>query len=333
MLSPEQWGEVERLFVRCSELTPAERVAFLVRESPDEAVRREAASLLEHAGDGLPTANAAIASMAASIVSEPPEPADPDPLVGSWLGPYKIAGLLARGGMGAVYRAVREDDQFRKQVAIKVIPRVLAGPEAVARFRSERQILANLEHPGIARLLDGGTSEGVPYLVMEYVEGVPITQYVRAHALPIPGRLRLMQSVCAAVTYAHRNLVIHRDLKPANILITEDGEVRLLDFGIAKLADPALADAPLTSSMIMTPEYASPEQVRGERVSTATDVYSLGVVLYEVLTGERPYRVTSSSLHDLERQVRDTEPKNRALWIPWRPVFAAVWRAIWTTSS
>jgi len=195
-----------------------------------------------------------------------------------------------------------------------VIPRMLAGPDVVARFRSERQILANLEHSNIARLFDGGTTDGIPYLVMEYVEGVPITQYVEEKALSIPDRLRLMQSVCGAVLYAHRNLVIHRDLKPANILVTADGTVKLLDFGVAKLVDPSVVDAAftsqtLTSQMMMTPDYASPEQIRGEPVTTASDVYSLGMVLYEVLTGERPYRITSSHWHELERMVCQTEPR------------------------
>ena len=185
-----------------------------------------------------------------------------------------------------------------------------ADPEAVARFRSERQILANLEHPNIARLLDGGTSEGIPYIVMEYVEGVPITEYVRAHSLDVPGCLRLVQSVCAAVLYAHRNLVIHRDLKPGNILVTADGTVKLLDFGLAKLIDPTrCGPALITRLMMMTPDYASPEQILGGPVTTASDVYSLGVVLYEVLTGERPFRATSSNLQDLQQQIADTETR------------------------
>jgi tetratricopeptide (TPR) repeat protein len=312
MLDAERWAEVQRIFARASDMPPSERAEFLQRECPAEDLRREVASLLEHASDEPLTAGAAIRSLAASFMAKPADGLDTpggDPLVGTWLGPYRIASLLARGGMGAVYRAVREDDQFSKQVAIKVVPRVLAGPDAVARFRSERQILANLEHPSIARLLDGGTSEGIPYIVMEYVEGVPITEYVRAQALSIPNRLRLMQSVCAAVLYAHRNLVIHRDLKPGNILVTADGTAKLLDFGLAKLADPTLADDPLTSRMMMTPEYASPEQIQGAPVTTASDVYSLGVVLYEVLTGERPYRITSTNLHELERVVCNTEPR------------------------
>jgi tetratricopeptide (TPR) repeat protein/thiamine kinase-like enzyme len=185
----------------------------------------------------------------------------------------------------------------------------LGEGESQTRFRSERQILANLEHSNIARLFDGGTTEGIPYLVMEYVEGVPITQYVEEKALSIPDRLRLMQNVCGAVLYAHRNLVIHRDLKPANILVTADGTVKLLDFGVAKLVDPSVVDAAFTSQMMMTPDYASPEQIRGEPVTTASDVYSLGMVLYEVLTGERPYHITSSSWHELERVVCKTEPR------------------------
>jgi len=308
MLSAEQWSEVERLYARGAGMAPDQRADFLERECPDESLRSEVASLLEYAGERLATGGA-IAAMADSLVNGSAEPVEQDSLIGSWLGPYRITGFLARGGMGAVYEAVREDDQFRKRVAIKVIPRVLAGPGAVARFRSERQILANLEHPNIARLLDGGTSDGIPYLVMEYVEGVPITDYVRANMLPVADCLRLMLSVCAAVTYAHQNLVIHRDLKPANILVTGGGVVKLLDFGIAKLTDPSQSDATLTAHVMMTPDYASPEQIQGAPVTTASDVYSLGVVLYEVLTGERPYRAASASLRDLEQAVCKTEAR------------------------
>ena len=309
MLSSLQWAEVERLFALGATVPPAEFAAFIERECPDREVRQEVASLLAHAGEGIPAMSSAIASMAAAMMADPPDAAGLDPLIGAWLGPYRITGLLGRGGMGAVYAAVREDDQYRKQVAVKVIPRLMADPAAVARFRSERQILANLEHPGIARLLDGGASEGVPYLVMEYVEGVPITEYVTSHNLPVPARLRLMLSVCEAVQYAHRNLVIHRDLKPGNILVTADGSVKLLDFGLAKLAGPTLADSTLTARLMMTPGYASPEQILGGPVTTASDVYSMGVVFYEMLTGARPYHVTGSSLHEVERAVCDTVPR------------------------
>ncbi|HEY2019333.1 MAG TPA: serine/threonine-protein kinase, partial [Bryobacteraceae bacterium] len=303
-MSPEQWRKLEEIFQTAADLPAESQAAYLDQAcGGDPELRREVEALL--AASTLKLIESAIVETADDMAEQP----DRDPLVGTWLGPYRIAGLLGRGGMGAVYRAVREDDQFRKEVAIKVIPRVLAEPEVVARFRSERQILANLEHSNIARLFDGGTTDGIPYLVMEYVEGVPITEYVSARGLSIPDRLRLMESVCGAVLYAHRNLVIHRDLKPANILVTADGTVKLLDFGVAKLLDPSAGDTALTSRLMMTPDYASPEQIQGEPVTTASDVYSLGVVLYEVLTGERPYRITSPHLHEVERVVCRTEPR------------------------
>ena len=197
--------------------------------------------------------------------------------------------------MGRVFLALRDDDQFQRRVAIKVAHAAQA-PELLARFRSERQILAGLDHPNMARLLDGGTTEeGVPYLVLEYVEGEPIDHYCDARQMPISERLQLFRAVCAAVHYAHQNLVVHRDLKPANVLVTPDGTPKLLDFGIAKLLKPELlAQAPALTTALhrpMTPEYASPEQVRGERSTTASDVYSLGVLLYELLTGCRPLRL------------------------------------------
>jgi len=206
---PEQWQKLEEIFQNAADLAPDSQTVYLDQACRgDLELRQEVEALLAASPLGL------IESAIAATADDFTEP-ESDPLVGTWLGPYRIDGLIGRGGMGAVYRAFREDDQFHKQVAIKVIPRMLAGPDVVARFRSERQILANLEHQNIARLLDGGTTEGIPYLVMEYVEGVPITQYVQAKALPLADRLRLMQSVCSAVLYAHHSLVIHRDLKPA----------------------------------------------------------------------------------------------------------------------
>ena len=302
---PEQWQKLEEVFQAAADLPAETRTAFLDTACREDArLRREVEAML--AASQLRLIEPIIGAMAQELAGE----AEHDPLVGTWLGPYRIAGLLGLGGMGAVYHALREDGQFRKQVAIKVIPRVMAGPEAVARFRSERQILANLEHPNIARLLDGGTTDGIPYLVMEYVEGVPITDYVRERSLSIPARLRLMQEVCAAVLYAHRKLVIHRDLKPANILVTSDGTAKLLDFGVARLLEPAAGDTePTSTSLLMTPEYASPEQMRGEPAGMASDVYSLGVVLYEVLTGKRPYRAAHPGLDELKRVVCGTAPE------------------------
>ncbi|HLA79131.1 MAG TPA: serine/threonine-protein kinase [Vicinamibacteria bacterium] len=230
------------------------------------------------------------------------------PRPGARVGPYRLERELAQGGMGTVYQAVRADDAYRKQVAVKLLRAPVPAPELLARFRAERQILAQLDHPHIARLLDGGrTKDGVPYLVMEFVQGQPITESCDRRRLAIAERVRLLATVCAAVQYAHQNLVIHRDLKPSNILVGEDGLPKLLDFGIAKLlrADgegPTVAFTQ-TAVRLMTPEYASPEQIRGEPVSTASDVYSLGVLLYELLTGQRPHRLETGSLQEMEQRV------------------------------
>ncbi|MEA2337410.1 MAG: eukaryotic-like serine/threonine-protein kinase [Thermoanaerobaculia bacterium] len=203
------------------------------------------------------------------------------------IGPYRVVRQLGHGGMGTVFLAAREDDEFEQRVAIKLVRRGAGGESILQRFRQERQILAALDHPNIARLLDGGsTTAGVPYLVMEYVEGTPIDDYCREHNLPIDERLRLFLQLCDAVQYAHRGLVIHRDIKPANVLVTADGIPKLLDFGIAKLTS-AQTDATITR--LMTPDYASPEQLAGKLVTTATDVYSLGLLLFELLTGKRPF--------------------------------------------
>ena len=215
--------------------------------------------------------------------------------------------------MGVVYLAVRADDHYQKRVAIKLVQHGLYTGAILHRFRTERQILASLDHPNIARLLDGGTTtDGRPYLVMEYVEGLPIDVYCDRHKLSISERLRLFRTVCAAVHYAHQNLVIHRDLKPSNILVSTDGVPKLLDFGIAKLLNPELSAPSLVFTesglQLLTPEYASPEQVRGEPLTTASDVYALGVLLYELLTGHQPYRLTSRRRQDLERVICEVDP-------------------------
>ena len=212
------------------------------------------------------------------------------------VGPYRIIREIGRGGMGTVYLAVRDDDQYKKQVAIKLVRRGMDTDFIVDRFRHERQILASLDHPNIARLLDGGTTEdGLPYFVMEYIEGSPINQYCDDRRLSIAERVKLFQTVCSAVQYAHQNLVVHRDIKPSNIIVTPEGVPKLLDFGIAKLLAPDAVGqtqaATVTMMRPMTPDYASPEQVRGRAITTAADIYSLGVLLYELLTGRRPYRI------------------------------------------
>jgi serine/threonine-protein kinase len=225
------------------------------------------------------------------------------------IGPYKLIRELGHGGMGTVFLAARADEQFEKRVALKIL-RGSDTEEVIRYFRRERQILAGLEHPNICRLLDGGsTEEGLPYFVMEYVEGEPIDRYCDERKLSIPERLKLFEGVCSAVQYAHRSLVVHRDLKPGNILVTEEGVPKLLDFGIAKLLNPGVAGGGAHETvMALTPDYASPEQVRGRAITTATDVYSLGVILFELLTGHRPYRVKSQEQVEVLKAVCEEEP-------------------------
>jgi non-specific serine/threonine protein kinase/serine/threonine-protein kinase len=233
-------------------------------------------------------------------------------LTGLHIGPYRVLRRVGSGGMGAVYLAERVDESFERQVAVKVVRLGFGIEERIARFQRERQILAQLDHPNIASLIDGGTmAGGVPYLVMEYVEGTPIDVYCREANLPVADRLRLFMKVCAAVQFAHQRLVIHRDIKPNNILVDAGGEPKLLDFGIATILEPTGAEQDQlthTGCFLVTPDYASPEQVRGELVTTASDVYALGVVLYLLLAGRPPYRVTSRSPQEIVRAVCDTQP-------------------------
>jgi serine/threonine-protein kinase len=246
----------------------------------------------------------------ADRATSPPEGSE----AGRSIGSYRIIRAVGHGGMGAVYLAARDDDEFKKRVAIKLLRRGMATDDLVRRFRNERQILASIDHPNIAKLLDGGTTdEGLPYFLMEYVEGEPIDRYCDGHGLSVAERLELFRTVCAAVHFAHQNLVVHRDLKPGNILVTADGVVKLLDFGIAKLLRPELysdrAEATRVEERLLTPDYASPEQARGDVVTTASDVYSLGVLLYELLTGHHPYRLSGLSLHEVTRVICEVDPR------------------------
>jgi feruloyl esterase len=237
-----------------------------------------------------------------------------EPMTGRRLGAYKVVRQIGQGGMAAVFLATRDDDAYQKKVAIKLVPPGRESRELLDRFRNERQTLADLDHPNIVKLLDGGsTPEGSPYLVMDYVEGSPIDVYCDRNKLSVDKRLQLFKRVCEAVQYAHHKSVVHRDLKPSNILVTEDGTPKVLDFGIAKvLNSPSPSDALLltqTGARCMTPAYASPEQMRGKAISPATDVYSLGVVLYELLSGHRPYKLKEDSPLEIERAICETEPE------------------------
>lgn len=306
-MSRVNWHDVEGVLAAVMDLPPTERsvrIAQLCGDRPE--LRAEVESLL--------TAHEKAASFLEVDTLVDSSAATNFPLEGKQLGPYRLLAIVGLGGMGTVYRAERTDGRFQKQVAIKVVPAALHSPELLRRFTSEQQILAALEHPNIARLLDAGVSpEGIPYFVMEYVEGVPVNEYCDGHQLSTAERLRLFQTLCSAVQYAHQHLVVHRDLKPANILVTADGVPKLLDFGIAKIVDPWTGGTPdATRSLLnpMTPGYASPEQVRGEAITTATDIYSLGVVLYELVTGQPPYRVAGKPLDEAIRVICQNEPEN-----------------------
>jgi serine/threonine-protein kinase len=301
---------LERLFRAARLHPPDEREAFLDAACADDAELRERVGALLRA-DGAADEEAFLDAPAADLL--PSGEPERDALVGTRIGPYEVLRPLGRGGMGDVYLALREAP-FRRYVALKVAREGVQGEEARGRFAFERQVLAALDHPGIARLLDGGVTDGGrPYFAMEYVEGLPITRYADERRLDAPARVRLFQDVCAAVHYAHQNLVLHRDIKPGNILVTPQGHVKLLDFGIAKLLNPTLApaDSPLTDAGVrpMTPEYASPEQVRGGQLTTASDVYGLGVLLYELLTGRLPVSVAGRSHADILEAVSHEDPE------------------------
>lgn len=248
------------------------------------------------------------------LSGRPAPDVDPDaPLEGQRLGAYRLIEPLGSGGMGTVYLAERADDVFDKRVAIKIMSSGAMDPRIAARLRAERQILAALEHPNIARLLDGGTTpSGVPYIVMEHVEGRELGAYCDRHRLSVDDRLELFAKICTAVHYAHRNLVVHRDLKPSNVLVTEEGEPKLLDFGIAKILDEELGQQTVAMTqanmVVMTPEYASPEQARGDPITTASDIYGLGIVLYELLTGQVPFRVSMRRPEEMFRVILDATP-------------------------
>src|SRR5919107_6045098 len=328
-MTPERWRQIEELFQTAVDLPPSERPRFIRQAAAgDETLFEQVVALVnqfESAGDFIEEP---------ALNGTPLPPTDPfatspftgsqdvvDPSIGRRIGAYILSREVGRGGMGAVYEAFRADGEFRQRVAVKLIKRGMDTDFILRRFRNERQILATLDHPYIARLLDGGTTDdGLPYFVMEYIEGLPVYRYCDERQLTVSERLRLFSMVCDAVNYAHQKLVIHRDIKPSNTMVTQGGVPKLLDFGIAKLLNPEFAgeitlDPTATAMRLMTPEYAAPEQVQGQSVSPATDVYSLGVLLYELLTGHRPYRLRNRSPHEIARVICEEEPAHPSVRI------------------
>jgi serine/threonine protein kinase len=303
-MSPELWREARQIFEEAIDKEPGERDAFVRAACKgDEPLLAEVKALIaSHEKADEIFLNPVIEGVSRT-----------DRLEGRELGPYRILHRLGQGGMGAVYLAERSDDQFRRRVAVKLVRPGYDDGHLLRRFRNERQLLAVLDHPNIIKLLDAGvTPDGIPYFVMDFVEGQPIDKYCETRRLSVPERLALFREVCAAVHCAHRNLVVHRDLKPSNIIVTPEGAPKLLDFGIAKLLRPEYGAAAigLTRTLQpMTPEFASPEQVTGQPITTSSDVYSLGVLLYRLVAGKHPYEMNSNSAAEVERAICETEPE------------------------
>jgi len=307
-MTSQRWERLKELLISALEVAPDERAMHLDRVC-EPSLRRDVERLLA-AGDA---ASADFLPDPSTVHSfAPASQHGAEPLIGRQIGSYRIVDQIGRGGMGEVYRAVRADEQFDKQVAVKLVRSGHNSEAVVQRFKNERQILASLDHSNIARLLDGGTTgDGLPYFVMELIDGLPIDEYCDLHRLTVSERLALFRQVCLAVHYAHQHLIIHRDVKPSNILVTSDGVPKLLDFGIAKILGPTDDGYEPTRTILraFTPEYASPEQVTNGAMTTATDVYSLGIVLYELLTGLSPYRLTNRTPQEITRVVCEIEPE------------------------
>ena len=308
-MTPERWAKLQDAFHRLVDCPANERPAMLkVVCGNDAGFRGELEAMLASDSGSEERLRQAIGGAVVHAVE-----GQRNRLIGSVLGAYRIIGVLGHGGMGTVYLAQRADHQFEQRVAIKLVEQMAVHPQLRTRLRSERQILASLDHPDIARLVDGGeTPDGVPYLVIEYIDGKPIDEYCDALKLPLRERLQLFERVCSAVDYAHRNLIVHRDLKPANILVTPEAHPKLLDFGIAKLLhpDPPTHTVAVTrmQDRLLTPEHAAPEQVLGRAITIATDVYTLGVLLYQLLCDRSPYALHNSTALGLERAICNEDP-------------------------
>src|SRR5450432_2529157 len=309
MIPRARWQQIQSLFQQTVEMTAAERISHLDKYCGDDSgLRGSVQSLLALDGTREDALLSAVGAAAESLLDD-----HRDRLIGTRVGPYRVASILGHGGMSTVYRGERDDSQYTQVVAIKVLQHATVHPRLRSRLHSERHILATLDHGSIARLIDSGDlDDGTPYLVMEYVDGESIDSYCDSRTLFVRERLELFLSVCGAVHYAHRNLVVHRDIKASNIYVTDEGNPKLLDFGIAKLLAPENLShtLPVTrlQERILTPENAAPEQVHGRPITTATDIYALGVLLYQLLTGRSPYRLLSYSQLQLERAICMDDP-------------------------
>src|SRR5688572_26190554 len=305
MADSSSWADAKRIFSQALDVPLAQRDAFLASACRGgNGLLDEVRSLLAWHDQS----TGFLEQPAAHLGGLTPAIGGHQDLVGTTIGSWRVESVVGAGGMGVVYRAERADAAFKRLAALKVIRPGSDSEGIVRRFQAERETLAALDHPNIARLLDGGsTPDGQPYFVMEFVEGVPIDRYCDEQRLPIARRLRLFEAVCAGVQYAHENLVVHRDLKPDNILVMRDGTPKLLDFGVAKLAGVGTTpgDEPGTATWLMTPDFASPEQLGGRASTIATDIYSLGVLLYVLLAGDQPYRLQSGTPLEIERELLD----------------------------
>src|ERR1700675_4740796 len=309
MIPRARWQKIQSLFEEVVDSGPEERVARLASSCHGDSELRDSVEALLASDQRTedPLINA-IGAAAESLLED-----HQDRLIGTRIGSYRVASILGHGGMSTVYRGERDDSQYQQTVAIKVLLHAALHPRLRSRLHSERHILATLDHPSIARLIDSGElDDGTPYLVMEHVDGESIDMYCDSRTLFVRERLELFIQVCAAVQYAHRNLVVHRDIKPSNIFVTGEGVPKLLDFGIAKLLAPESLShtLPVTrlQERMLTPENAAPEQVLGRPITTATDIYALGVLLYQLLTGRSPYRLLSYSQLQLERAICMDDP-------------------------